>query len=714
MILFLLKLTVVLLLGACIAALLRTRSAAARHFVWTVTLVCALLLPLATSFAPVVRVGRVVEEKSEPLLQTSTPILAPRNAAVPAADPAASRRRGAETAPSQPARTPAFLYFAGVIAMLLWLAAGQLAVWRIVRKATPLDDPLIDEARRRMGVKRAVRVALSDRVSAPFTTGWIILLPADAAMWPVERRRAALLHELAHVARNDAPIHLLAGLACALYWPHPMVWIALRRLRREGEQATDDRVITRGMIAPEYAAQLVDVASAAKTRRIAGLAAVAMACPSHLETRLRALLDETRIRGAISRRIGLAVVAVAAVILVPLAGARPATSTYDRTVDAKPGGTLVLELETGGGVTITGGNESRVEVHGQLRGRDAAHTVVDTTSTDDEVRISSTFNHRSGMTSTDHDFQIRVPHKFNVRVSSAGGGVSISDVEGTFAGSTGGGEIELTRVRGKARLSTGGGNITVSDSELAGRVSTGGGAVQFIRVSGGLRGDSGNAENGVRAVEPVAAVEAVPAVEPDVTINPVPASAAVVSVSSDESDGDKSVVVLPSGAISITKDGGQVHIDEAPNGAEIHTGGGRVIVGRARGTVDVSTGGGMIRVGPVAGSVRASTGAGAVLIDVEDAGGKAQTVQVMSGNGSVDVTLPANFDGRFEIETAYTESHEPVSIRSDFDLQYQPVTEPDGHEGTPRRYVRALGSAGRGRGLVRIRTVNGNVTLHRE
>src|ERR1051325_9281359 len=107
MILFLLKLTVVLLLGACIAALLRTRSAAARHFVWTVTLVCALLLPLATSFAPVVRVGRVVEEKSEPLLRTSTPILAPRNAAVPAADPAASRRRGAATAARPPGGGPA-------------------------------------------------------------------------------------------------------------------------------------------------------------------------------------------------------------------------------------------------------------------------------------------------------------------------------------------------------------------------------------------------------------------------------------------------------------------------------------------------------------------------------------------------------------------------------------------------------------------------------
>ncbi|HJQ35541.1 MAG TPA: hypothetical protein VKB93_00235, partial [Thermoanaerobaculia bacterium] len=79
MILFVLKLTVILVLGAAIAALLRTRSAAARHFVWSLTLAGALLLPVATWLAPAMRVA-VPEWKEEAVVT---------KAAVPAADGAA-------------------------------------------------------------------------------------------------------------------------------------------------------------------------------------------------------------------------------------------------------------------------------------------------------------------------------------------------------------------------------------------------------------------------------------------------------------------------------------------------------------------------------------------------------------------------------------------------------------------------------------------------
>jgi hypothetical protein len=46
-------------------------------------------------------------------------------------------------------------------------------------------------------------------------------------------------------------------------------------------------------------------------------------------------------------------------------------------------------------------------------------------------------------------------------------------------------------------------------------------------------------------------------------------------------------------------------------------------------------------------------------------------------------------------------------------LDRQAVTAWDDHEGTPRRYVRATGVVGKGRGLVRIKTVNGDVELRR-
>ena len=48
-----------------------------------------------------------------------------------------------------------------------------------------------------------------------------LVLPASADAWTDDRRRAVLLHELAHVARRDCFVQRLASLACALYLAAP-------------------------------------------------------------------------------------------------------------------------------------------------------------------------------------------------------------------------------------------------------------------------------------------------------------------------------------------------------------------------------------------------------------------------------------------------------------------------------------------------------------
>jgi uncharacterized membrane protein len=70
----------------------------------------------------------------------------------------------------------------------------------------------------------------------------VVLLPAAAEGWPKDRRRAILLHEVAHVVRHDRLIQTLVYIVRALYWPHPLVWWAASSLRREAERACDDRV----------------------------------------------------------------------------------------------------------------------------------------------------------------------------------------------------------------------------------------------------------------------------------------------------------------------------------------------------------------------------------------------------------------------------------------------------------------------------------------
>jgi hypothetical protein len=115
----------------------------------------------------------------------------------------------------------------------------------------------------------------------------------------------------------------------------------------------------------------------------------------------------------------------------------------------------------------------------------------------------------------------------------------------------------------------------------------------------------------------------------------------------------------------------------------------------------------------VAGSVTAVTGAGEVRIIVDRAR-EPQVIEASSGSGRVIIELPADFDGRLELETAYTRTHENrARINSDWDLERDPLTGWENRYGTPRRTLRARAVLGRGTGRVVVRTVNGEIEIRR-
>src|SRR5262249_16341368 len=158
------------------------------------------------------------------------------------------------------------------------------------------------------------------------------------------------------------------------------------------------------------------------------------------------------------------------------------SSTFAKRVDAEPGGTLELDLETGGTVEVRGWDESSVVVRAKLAGRDWSSTRVAIEPSADGVRVHSFPDGAGHSYATSHEFSIQVPQGYELRLRSAGGGVSIVGVQGTFRGLTGGGGVELHEDRGRVFLTTGGGEIDVTDCELDGRVSTGGGGVNIERT----------------------------------------------------------------------------------------------------------------------------------------------------------------------------------------------------------------------------------------
>jgi beta-lactamase regulating signal transducer with metallopeptidase domain len=140
----------------------------------------------------------------------------------------------------------AAIALAGTAVGLLRLAIGIWAIALCCRRGRPVDEPamtsLLDELRCGMECRRPVALREVPDLTTPATAGRhrpVLLLPDEWRSWSDAERRAVVAHELAHIVRGDYATGLLAQLAVALNYYHPLVrWLA-GRLRLQQEQAAD-------------------------------------------------------------------------------------------------------------------------------------------------------------------------------------------------------------------------------------------------------------------------------------------------------------------------------------------------------------------------------------------------------------------------------------------------------------------------------------------
>jgi|GEM_PF-1048434 len=311
----------ILLVAASIVHFWRRSSAAQRHFVWLAALTTLLLLPATRLVAPrwTMSLERPVKVSLPLVALAVTPVEA--NLAEPAPRAVASTPTGW--------RLPGWrillggIWGAGAAGLLGYRWLGSWRLRRIEKAAECLDDAeIVDLAQgvfREIGIRQVVTVRISRECRVPMTWGIrraVLVLPEEARGWSRTRLAAALRHEAGHILRRDYLVRWIAHVACALYWPNPLVWLAARSLRVAQEQATDDLVLRAGTPAKEYAAQLCDAARTVATQGVFARHAVAMATPSTLENRVLAIVDERRDRRPLSR---LSAVAGSSIVALALA-----------------------------------------------------------------------------------------------------------------------------------------------------------------------------------------------------------------------------------------------------------------------------------------------------------------------------------------------------------------------------------------------------------
>jgi TonB family protein len=248
------------------------------------------------------------------------------------------------------------VWLSGSLIGVLLLIVRLMRLRRLASRAELVDGlswlAHAERIRRLYGLSVPVALLRSDRDSLLVTWGWRrpkVLLPADADDWTDHRICIVLAHELAHIVRGDWVVQLGAETLRILYWFNPLIWILCRRLRIESERSCDDAVLARGIEGSEYAAELLALARSLKSERPSMAAAPAMARPSSLEGRIRAMLNATLDRRPVSRLARFTTVAALSALTLPVAAFQAQTPFYpvtgivwDATNRAVPDARVVL------------------------------------------------------------------------------------------------------------------------------------------------------------------------------------------------------------------------------------------------------------------------------------------------------------------------------------------------------------------------------------
>ena len=347
MLLLLAKATLILVAALGITVAMQRGSAGARHLVWLATLAIVLLVPAVTAWVPPLRleilppVAQTSDEVARPVAPFASTASEQKVEALAAAGSAVSAPPAAiETSRGFMAKLDGIslalaVWAAVALTLAGWLAYGALAVRRIVRNANPLDTqdwltPLYEVADR-LELDEPPRLLGSSEAKMPFACGFTkptIVLPSDCDAWSADRRRAVLLHELAHVKRRDLVGHTLGRFACAIYWFHPLVWTAAKQLRNESERACDDLALSCGARASDYAEHLLDIVTSVR-RDSTPAVALAMARRKEFEGRMLAILDPELRHSKPSRRQSAALIGSLAMIAIVVGAAAPAPRTAE-------------------------------------------------------------------------------------------------------------------------------------------------------------------------------------------------------------------------------------------------------------------------------------------------------------------------------------------------------------------------------------------------
>jgi len=191
----------------------------------------------------------------------------------------------------------------------------------------------------------------------------------------------------------------------------------------------------------------------------------------------------------------------------------------DRTFEVSPGGQLTVDSDLGS-IEVRTAAANRVDVHivRTANTRDSARAAeilkdvdIQMDQSGNNVNVRAKVPNSGWWNRNRHvrlEFQITVPKQFNVDLKTAGGGITVTDLDGKASsttsggglhfgqiqgpvfGRTSGGGIELRGCTGHADVETSGGGIEIGDVDGDVTASTSGGPITIERARGRVKAET--------------------------------------------------------------------------------------------------------------------------------------------------------------------------------------------------------------------------------
>ncbi len=143
------------------------------------------------------------------------------------------------------------IYLAGMLLLLFRIVYNLVTLKNIKYRGTTLPDSkwqlLLDKCINILNIKSTVTLLYSTRVTVPMVMGYfrpVILIPvALTNQLSTREAEAILLHELAHIRRNDYLVNMIQLFIETILFYNPFVWLISSIIRREREYCCDDMVV---------------------------------------------------------------------------------------------------------------------------------------------------------------------------------------------------------------------------------------------------------------------------------------------------------------------------------------------------------------------------------------------------------------------------------------------------------------------------------------